>query len=235
MSNKFRILVVEDEAAIREGLIDVLIFHGYEVEAAEDGKTGLALALSGRFDLVLLDVMLPEINGFDICDRVRQQDREQAIMMLTAKVSEEDIINGLKLGADDYVAKPFSIAELTLRIEALLRRTKAAKSLASVLVIDDALEIDCDNLCGTCDGKHIAFTRKELEILQYLFAHQQKAVTRDELLSEVWGYARGADIETRTVDIHMAKLRRKIENDHKAPKRILTIRGAGYRLHVNAE
>lgn len=235
MSNKFRILVVEDEAAIREGLIDVLIFHGYEVEAAEDGQTGLALALSGRFDLVLLDVMLPEINGFDICDRVRQQNREQAIMMLTAKVSEEDIINGLKLGADDYVAKPFSIAELTLRIEALLRRTKAAKSLASVLVIDDALEIDCDNLCGTCDGKHIAFTRKELEILQYLFAHQQKAVTRDELLSEVWGYARGADIETRTVDIHMAKLRRKIEKDHKTPKRILTIRGAGYRLHVNAE
>ena len=235
MTKKFKILIVEDEAAIREGLIDVLVFHGYAVEAAEDGKTGLNLALSGQFDLVLLDVMLPEINGFDICDQVRQQDREQAIMMLTAKVSEEDIINGLKLGADDYVAKPFSIAELTLRIEALLRRTKAAKSLASVLVIDDALEIDCDNLSGNCDGKEIAFTRKELEIIQYLFAHQQKAVSRDELLSEVWGYARGADIETRTVDIHMAKLRRKIEKDHKTPTRILTVRGAGYRLHVTKQ
>lgn len=234
MSQKFKVLVVEDEIAIREGLIDVLVFHGYEVESAEDGHTGLELALSGRFDLILLDVMLPSINGFEICDRVRQSDREQAIMMLTAKVSEEDIINGLKLGADDYVAKPFSITELTLRIEALLRRTKSAKTLASALVIDEGLNIDTANLCAVCDGEKITFTRKELEILQFLFAHQERAVTRDELLSEVWGYARNADIETRTVDIHMAKLRRKIEKDPKSPQRLTTIRGAGYRLIVKA-
>jgi len=146
MSQKFKILVVEDEPAIREGRIDVLVFHGYEVEAAEDGNDGLELALTGGFDLILLDVMLPSLNGFEICDRVRQNDREQAIMMLTAKVSEEDIINGLKLGADDYVAKPFSITELTLRIEALLRRTKVAKSMSSALTIDDGLSIDTNNL-----------------------------------------------------------------------------------------
>jgi DNA-binding response OmpR family regulator len=234
MRQKIKILVVEDEAAIRDGLIDVLVYHGYEVESAADGSKGLELALSGRFDLVLLDVMLPEINGFEICERIRQTDREQAIMMLTAKVSEDDIINGLKLGADDYVAKPFSITELTLRIGALLRRTKPAKSLAAKLAIDKQLSIDSNNLCGTCDGKEITFTRKELEVVQYLFAHQERAVPRDELLSEVWGYAKNADIETRTVDIHMAKLRRKIESNPKTPERILTVRGAGYRLVVSA-
>ena len=234
MKQKLSILVVEDEAAIREGLIDVLVFHGYHVEATGDGAEGLKLAQSGNFDLVLLDVMLPSMNGYDVCNAIRQSDKEQAIMMLTAKVAEEDIINGLKLGADDYVAKPFSITELTLRIEALLRRTNSAKALAAQIVIDEQLVIDCDNLSATSEGSTVSFTRRELEILQYLFAHHQRAVPRDELLSEVWGYAKDADIETRTVDIHMAKLRRKIEPDPKNPTRLLTVRGAGYRLIVGA-
>ena len=235
MKQKLNILIVEDEAAIREGLIDVLVFHGYAVEATGDGAEGLKLAQSGNYDLILLDVMLPSMNGYDVCDSIRQSDKEQAIMMLTAKVAEEDIINGLKLGADDYVAKPFSITELTLRIEALLRRTSSAKTLAAQIVVDAQLVIDCDNLCAVSDDKNISFTRRELEILQYLFAHHQRAVPRDELLSQVWGYAKEADIETRTVDIHMAKLRRKIEVDPKNPARLVTVRGAGYRLMVNGD
>lgn len=233
MKTKHSILIVEDEAAIRDGLIDVLLFHGYEVQAAEDGEAGLALALGGEFDLILLDVMLPKLDGFEVCNRIRQQDTSQAILMLTAKVAEEDIINGLKLGADDYVAKPFSITELTLRIEALLRRTSPVLSQQDFLVIDKDLSIDCGNMCADCDDKTVGFTRRELDILRYLHAHDQRAVPRDELLSEVWGYAQNADIETRTVDIHIAKLRRKIEQDPKSPKRLLTIRGAGYRLLVD--
>lgn len=232
MNKKFKILVVEDEAAIRDGLIDVLVYHGYEVEAVGDGGEGLSRALNSRFDLVLLDVMLPTKNGFEICDAIRQHDRELAVIMLTAKGSEDDIINGLKLGADDYMAKPFSITELILRIEAILRRTKSARKLASTLTISERLSIDTNNLCGTCDDQEISFTRREVDILQYLYAHRERAVSRDELLSEVWGYAKHVDIETRTVDIHMAKLRRKIEQDPKLPTRLVTIRGAGYRLNV---
>ncbi|MGR8948004.1 MAG: response regulator transcription factor [Gammaproteobacteria bacterium] len=232
MKRKLSILIVEDETAIRDGLIDVLVFHGYQVESTGDGVVGLEMATSGKFDLILLDVMLPGMNGYEICDQIRQRDKDQAIMMLTAKVAEEDIINGLKLGADDYVAKPFSITELTLRIEALMRRTVSAKAMVKTLVVDPALVIDCDNLSANCDDAPISFTRRELDILQYLFAHHQRAVPRDELLSEVWGYAKDADIETRTVDIHVAKLRRKIEKEPKDPRRLLTVRGAGYRLMV---
>ena len=234
MKRKQKILVVEDEAAIREGLIDVLLFHGYEVEAVADGEAGLQQTLTGDFDLVLLDVMLPKMDGFEVCDRIRQQDKEQAIMMLTAKVAEQDIINGLKLGADDYVTKPFSITELTLRIEALLRRTGALRTLVTRLEIDPDLVIDCDNMNAQCAGQEVVFTRRELDILQYLYAHHERAIPRDELLSEVWGYAKSAEIETRTVDIHMAKLRRKIERDPKSPQRLVTVRGAGYRLNVSA-
>ena len=233
MKKKQKILVVEDEAAIRDGLIDVLVFHGYEVEAAEDGEQGLRRALAGGFDLVLLDIMLPKMNGFEVCNRIRQEDKKQAIMMLTAKVAEEDIINGLKLGADDYVAKPFSITELTLRIEALLRRMSPPDNISSSLKIDSNLVIDCANMSAACDKREITFTRRELDVLQYLYAHHQRAVPRDELLSEVWGYAKNAAIETRTIDIHIAKLRRKIERDPKTPQRLVTVRGAGYRLCVS--
>ena len=235
MNKKQKILIVEDEAAIRDGLIDVLVFHGYDVEAAEDGDQGLRLALSGDFELVLLDIMLPKLDGFEVCDRIRQQDRNQAIMMLTAKVAEQDIINGLKLGADDYVAKPFSITELILRIEALLRRVSPLAKDLSALCIDAGLVIDCANMRASCDTREVSFTRRELDVLQYLYTHNERAVPRDELLSQVWGYAKTVDIETRTIDIHIAKLRRKIEQDPKAPQRLVTVRGAGYRLHVSPD
>ena len=236
MKEKLRILVVEDEPAIQTGLVDVLVFHGYEVDATADGREGLDLALTGRFDLILLDIMLPSMNGFDVCNAIRQADRDQPIIMLTAKISDEDIVQGLKLGADDYVAKPFSIEQLVLRIGAVLRRSAAGREQLAHMVLRDrerTMTIDIDNLSGELNGDTtVAFTRREMEILCYLHANMQRPVSREELLNQVWGYARNLDIETRTVDIHIAKLRRKIEAQPKHPRHLRTVRGAGYRLHV---
>lgn len=231
---KARILVVEDEAAIRDGLADVLVYHGYRVDAVGDGREGLAKALSGKYDLLLLDVMLPGRDGFSICDEVRKVDRDQPIIMLTAKTSDEDIVNGLTLGADDYIAKPFAIAQLVLRVKAVLRRSRAGQELAARIKLDGDIEIDTRNLAGRRGDEPLAFTRREIEILQYLHANAERPVSRAELLTRVWGYDRSADIETRTVDIHIAKLRRKIEPDAKEPRNLLTIRGAGYRLMLDA-
>ncbi len=233
MKHKRRLLIVEDEEAIRTGLVDVFVFHGFDVEAVADGREGLARALAGGFDLILLDVMLPSMNGFDICDAVRQRDREQPIIMLTAKVTDEDIVNGLKLGADDYIGKPFGVAELVLRVEAVLRRTGRTADLERHLDLGGGLSVDCENLSGRDGARELAFTRREVEILRHLCANNDRPVPRDELLTEVWGYGKGVDIETRTVDIHIAKLRRKIETDAKNPRRLITVRGAGYRLVVS--
>ncbi len=226
---KPRILVVEDEAAIRDGLADVLVFHGYRVDAVGDGREGLERALSGRYDLLLLDVMLPGRDGFSICDEVRKVDREQPIILLTAKTSDEDIVNGLTLGADDYIAKPFAIAQLLLRVKAVLRRSRVALENAAHIALA-GVQIDTRNLSGRRGDEDITFTRREIEILQYLQANAERVVSRHELLTRVWGYDRNADIETRTVDIHIAKLRRKIETDPKEPRNLITVRGAGYRL-----
>ncbi|MGI9323898.1 MAG: response regulator transcription factor [Pseudomonadales bacterium] len=235
-ANKLKILVVEDEAAIRSGLVDVLIFHGYDVEAADNGRDGLQLARSGQFDLLLLDVMLPHHSGFDICEAVREEDKSQPIIMLTAKVSDEDIVHGLRLGADDYVGKPFSIEQLLLRIAAVLRRSEAGRALERYIGLpaqesSSGHQIDTANLVGDTDaGPRQSFTRREMDLLQYLHAHRERAVPREELLSKVWGYHQDLNIETRTVDIHIAKLRRKLERDPKQPQLLITIRGAGYRL-----
>jgi DNA-binding response OmpR family regulator len=232
--SKPRILVVEDEAAIRDGLADVLVYHGYRVDALGDGREGLKKALSGQYDLLLLDVMLPGLSGFSICDEVRKVDREQPIIMLTAKTSDEDIVNGLSLGADDYVGKPFSIAELILRVKAVLRRSRAGVAIAAQIALAGDVEIDTRNLSGRRGTEVLTFTRREIEILQYLQQNADRPVSRDELLTRVWGYDRTAGIETRTVDIHVAKLRRKIEPDAKEPRNLITVRGAGYRLLVGA-
>jgi DNA-binding response OmpR family regulator len=228
VQRKPRLLIVEDEIAIRTGLVDVFVYHGYEVETAVDGERGLALALGGGFDLILLDVMLPLRNGFDICEAVRAVDRDQPIIMLTAKSAEADIIQGLSLGADDYVAKPFSVAQLVLRVQAVLRRSRT-ESAASIR-LEDGIDIDTQNLSARIAGNEVRFTRREVEVLQYLAEHAARPVPREELLHKVWGYARHLDIETRTVDIHIAKLRRKLEPDAKQPRHLLTVRGGGYRL-----
>jgi DNA-binding response OmpR family regulator len=230
MPRKTRLLIVEDEVAIRTGLTDLFVFHGYEVEAAADGREGLRKALGGGHDLLLLDVMLPGVDGFEICNRVRAADPEQPIVMLTAKTSDEDIIRGLTLGADDYVAKPFSVTQLVLRVQAVLRRARTVQEDLALIRLGDGFEIDTRNLSGQRGAETLSFTRREVELLKYLAANAERPVPREELLHRVWGYARGANIETRTVDIHIAKLRRKIEPDPAEPRHLVTVRGAGYRL-----
>ena len=231
MTRSARILVIEDEAAIREGLLDVLVYHKYDVDSAANGLEGLKKALSGRFDLILLDIMLPGIDGYEICDRIRNEDRDQPIIMLTAKTSDEEIVQGLKLGADDYVSKPFSIQQLVLRIEAVLRRASIGQERARMISLD-GMQIDTENLNAFNGAEEVTFTRREMDVLGYLAQHADRPVSREELLVKVWGYAKNLDLETRTVDIHIAKIRRKIEADPKAPQRLLTVRGAGYRLLV---
>ena len=225
-----KLLIVEDEPAIRMGLIDVFVYHGYEVDFADNGHDGLEKALSGEFDLILLDVMLPGIDGFEICNRIREQSKSQAIIMLTAKSNDEDIIHGLSLGADDYVSKPFSVAQLVLRVQAVLRRTSVDSKLSETIKLSDKAQIDCQNLSGAFNNEEVSFTKREIDLLRYLQANAERPVSRDELLHKVWGYADDLSLETRTVDIHIAKLRRKIEADSSNPQYLVTVRGAGYRL-----
>ncbi len=233
MNRKIRILVIEDEQAIREGLIDVLVSHHYDVDSAAEGPEGLRKALTGQFDLILLDIMLPGMDGYEICDRIRTEDPDQPIIMLTARTTDEDIVQGLKLGADDYVSKPFSIQQLVLRIEAVLRRSQVGVEQARLIELD-GLTIDTANLSGSGENGDLTFTRREIELLAYLAHHADRPVPREELLVKVWGYGKNLEIETRTVDIHIAKIRRKIEADPKSPRHLVTVRGAGYRLNTGA-
>ena len=226
---KPKLLIIEDEPAILQGLEDVFIFHGFDIDSADDGKVGLDKALSNDYALILLDIMLPSINGFEICNKIREQDKQQPIIMLTAKSSEQDIITGLTLGADDYIAKPFSVRELVLRVNSVLKRSVQPLQKNPILQIGN-LQIDTANLVQINVDKPHSFSRRELEILLYLQNNAQRPVSREELLEHVWGYKQAELIETRTVDIHIAKLRRKIEVEPKLPKYLVTVRGEGYRL-----
>ncbi|MGR9054155.1 MAG: response regulator transcription factor [Gammaproteobacteria bacterium] len=228
MQRKTRILIIEDEEPIRNGLEDVFVFHGYETDTAATGDSGLQKALSGRFDLILLDVMLPGLDGFGGLERIRDIDREQAVILLTAKNADEDVVQGLSLGADDYVAKPFSVTQLVLRAQAVLRRSQ--RVVDDPLIYCGDLQIDTRNLSGRRAETNMHFTRREMDLLEYLHAHHDRPVPREELLHKVWGYARNLDIETRTVDIHIGKLRRKIEPLPAEPRYLVTVRNAGYRL-----
>jgi two-component system response regulator RegX3 len=234
LQRKARILIAEDEAAIRTGLVDVFVYHGYEVDCVGNGLDAERMALSGRHDLVLLDVMMPGRDGFSVLAAIRAQDREQAVILLTAKSADQDIVHGLALGADDYVSKPFSVAQLVLRVQAVLRRTRSVQAAQAELRLADGVRIDCENLCAECRGESVQFTRREIDVLRYLGQHADRPVSREELLHKVWGYARDLGIETRTVDIHIAKLRRKIEADPKQPQHIVTVRGGGYRLQLDS-
>lgn len=226
---KPKLLIVEDEPAILQGLVDVFIFHGFDVDSAENGKIGLEKALDNHYSLILLDVMLPFIDGFEICNKVREQDKNQPIIMLTAKSSEEDIITGLTLGADDYIAKPFSVRELVLRVTAVLKRSATASYSTPIFQLG-SIQIDTANLIQINTKTPHSFSRRELDILDYLQNNSERPVSREELLEHVWGYKQADAIETRTVDIHIAKLRRKIETDPKQPECLVTVRGEGYRL-----
>lgn len=229
MIDRPRLLVVEDEAPIREGLTDLFTHHGFAVTALGDGREGLAEARRGSYDLVLLDVMLPSLDGFAVCEALRREAPEQPVIMLTARTADEDIIQGLRLGADDYVAKPFSVEQLVLRVKAVLRRA-APKLTTDDLDLSQSCRVDLANLTVRRAGEDIALTRREAEVLRYLAGHRERPVPREELLHRVWGYGPELAIETRTVDIHIARIRRKIETDPAHPALLVTVRGAGYRL-----
>ena len=224
---KARILVVEDDPSILNGLLDVLVFNGYAVEGVADGGLGLAAALEKSHDLLLLDVMLPTLDGFSICRQVRRQKPNQAMIMITAKGSEDDVIAGFKAGADDYVSKPFSLRELMVRVEAVLRRSGKQVGGEQIALFD--ILFDGRNLRAIRGEAVLEITRREMDIIVYLFRNQQRIVSKKELLTEVWHYA-DAGIETRTVDIHIQKLRKKLLELYPDRALIQTIRGEGYRL-----
>ena len=227
---KATILIVEDDPAILNGLMDVLIFNGYTVEGIANGNQGLARGIEKGFDLIILDVMLPGTDGFTICREIREKRSQQAIMMLTAKGAEDDIVTGFKSGADDYLSKPFSLRELMVRIEAILRRT--GKLASDVAVEINGIEFDPNNLRAVKDKKQVDLTRREMDIIAYLYQNKNRIVSKQELLTHVWLY-KDATIETRTVDIHMLKLRKKITILIGDTPLIETVRGEGYRLNIN--
>ncbi|HAA05767.1 MAG TPA: DNA-binding response regulator [Syntrophobacteraceae bacterium] len=224
---KTRVLVVEDDPAILNGLVDVLVFHGYQVQGVEDGAEGLRSSLDGHYDLILLDLMLPNLDGLSICRAVRKAKPRQAIIMLTAKGSEGDVVEGFKAGADDYVSKPFSLRELIVRVEAILRR--AGKTVGDEQVTAAGILFDGRNLLASFQGHTAELTRREMDIVVYLHQHRDRIVSKKELLKEVWGYP-DPDVETRTVDIHILKLRRKITALNPESTLVPTVRGEGYRL-----
>jgi len=224
---KARILVVEDDPALLRGLLDVLVYNGYEVKGVEDGGRGLDAGLKEAFDLILLDVMLPTLDGFSICKEVRKKKPGQGIIIITAKGSEDDIVTGFNAGADDYISKPFSLREVMVRVEAVLRRT--GKNPGDVEIRFRDIFFDGKNLIAEYQNQTLELTRKEMDIIAYLHRHRDRIVSKKELLTEVWQYA-DADIETRTVDIHMLKLRKKIALLLGDTPFVNTIRGEGYRL-----
>ena len=224
-----RILIVEDEPNMRLGLKDNLEFEGYEVDYAEDGETGLKKILEGDFSLILLDVMLPKLSGYDICKTVRKSGKDVAIILLTAKGEEIDKVLGLELGADDYVTKPFSLRELLARIKAILRRTEEkASSEDDEFVKIGRLEVNFSSYNAQESGNSIQMSHKEFEILNFLWSKKNSTVSRDDLLTNVWGYDENPT--TRTVDNFILKLRQKIEKDYNHPQVILTVHGIGYKL-----
>jgi two-component system response regulator RegX3 len=228
MDGKLAILVIEDEAAIRTGLCDVLAFHGWAPVGVESGEEGLRRALEREHALVLLDVMLPGRSGFDVCRALRAERPRQAILMLTARAAEDDVLEGFRAGCDDYVTKPFSVSEVVARVEALLRRAGHLPRPEPAVFDLGSLRIDPTARTASVDGQTIALSRREVEMLALLARERGRIVSRRTLLVEVWGLRHVERIQTRTVDVHMAKLRRKLGGDDRVP--IETVRGEGYRL-----
>jgi two-component system alkaline phosphatase synthesis response regulator PhoP len=223
-----RILLVEDEPGLVLTLSDLLTAEGYQVETAADGLTGLARATKEEFDLIVLDVMLPGKNGFDVCRELRQQGKDVAVIMLTAKTQLVDRVVGLKLGADDYLTKPFEPPELLARIEALLRRVKKENLSPLLRYQFDDVEVDFEKGEVRREGAPVALAGKELELLRYLIEHRGKVVSREELMEKIWEYQPG--VSSRTIDVHVAWLRQKLEENPQSPKHIHTVRGVGYRF-----
>jgi len=225
-----RILLIEDEPGLVLTLTDRLMAEGYDVESEADAVRGLAHGTRGQFDVILLDVMLPGGSGFDVCRTLRQRGVQAPILMLTARGQVVDRVVGLKLGADDYLVKPFEMAELLARIEALLRRGTAPVSTAPTgeTFRFGEISIDFRKAEVTRSGQPIELSAREFKLLRYFVEHRGAALSRDELLNEVWGY--NAMPSTRTVDVHVAWLRQKIEDNPRHPQYIHTVHGLGYKF-----
>jgi two-component system, OmpR family, alkaline phosphatase synthesis response regulator PhoP len=223
-----RILLVEDEPSLVLTLTDRLLSEGYEVESAGDGQTGLSLALEGGFDLVLLDVMLPLKNGFDVCRDLRQHGSRVPVLMLTARGQVVDKVVGLKLGADDYLTKPFEMIELLARIESLLRRSPRGPVQPPGVYRFGDVEVDLERAEVLRGGKPVEMSALELKLLRHFIENRGRVVSREELLDKVWGYE--ATPYTRTVDVHVAALRQKLEAVPGKPQFILTAHGRGYKF-----
>ena len=222
-----RILLVEDEEALRMTLRDRLEGEGYRFEGAADGNEGLRKALEGNFDLILLDVMLPGKKGLDVCREIRKAGLVVPVIMLTARGQTVDKVVGLKIGADDYVTKPFETVELLARIEALLRRASTPPAAAGIHQFGQ-LEIDLRGTSVTRAGKVVPLSAREFQLLRYFVEHKGATLSREVLLKEVWGYSK--DAFTRTVDVHVASLRQKLEKDPKNPVLVVTVAGLGYKF-----
>jgi len=220
------LLLIEDEPGLRLTLTDRLVAEGYTVETRAEGLSGLEAARQAGFDLILLDVMLPGMDGFTICKTLRAEGVDTPVLMLTARGHVDDRVEGLQLGADDYLPKPFHTPELLARIQALLRRAKK-EPLAENLRFGD-VEIDAKAAVVRKGGVEVALSAKEYQLLRYMVQRPGEAITRESLLKEVWGYQ--ATPNTRTVDVHMTWLRQKIEDDPSAPVHFVTVRGIGYRF-----
>ena len=223
------VLVVEDEESIRRGLCDVLAFHGYAPEGVERGDDGLRRGLANQHALVILDVMLPGMNGYDVCRRLRADLPRVPVLMLTARGAEQDVLEGFRAGADDYVTKPFSVSELMARVEALLRRAspRAEPERAEPFGFG-GWRVEPDDLRARCDARVVELTRREASLLALFAEERGRILSRRRLLREIWGFAEPDRIETRTVDMHIARLRKKL--DAAGDALIETVRGEGYRF-----
>ena len=223
-----RVLLVEDEPGLQLALTDRLVAEGYRVETAADGNTAVQRASGEPFDLIILDVMLPGRDGFDVARAVRQQGVQTPILMLTARTQVVDRVVGLKLGADDYLTKPFEMVELLARLEALLRRAPATSGVSLERFQFGNVLVDVRKAEVTKDGAVVELSAKEFHLLRYFIEHRGAALSRDELLTEVWEYQ--ATPSTRTVDVHVAWLRQKLEPNPRIPQYILTVHGLGYKF-----
>jgi len=223
-----RVLVIEDEPGLRLTLSDRLVSEGYAVETADDGAVGLERATREPYDVIVLDVMLPRMNGFDVCREVRQRGITTPILMLTARGQVVDKVVGLKLGADDYLTKPFETIELMARLEALLRRVPCSPRPGGDTYRFGTVVVDFRRAEVTRGGQPIDLSAREFKLLRHFIEHRGATLSRDQLLSEVWGYDEMP--LTRTVDVHVAGLRQKIETHPKSPEYILTIHGLGYKF-----
>jgi DNA-binding response OmpR family regulator len=226
------ILVIEDDVIILKGLVTNLRFEGYDVIKSENGKEGLELALEHSLDLLLLDIMLPGMSGYEVCRKVKQHKPELPVIMISARGEEVDKISGLDIGADDYITKPFSIPELMARIRSVFRRLEPHTPDMEIYTFGN-VKIDFKKFKTLVNGKEVRLRTKEYAILKYLISHEGEVINRYQLLEDVWGYT--VMPTTRTVDNYILDIRRKIEEDSTKPQHIVSIRGAGYKFTGDKE